>query len=104
MRKRGMISRSKKTWIWKIFSSSVSAFSVSSTSWSRYGSRSPRPPFRGALALRHERDLAPRHVVDLPLLVLGEVVEAEDARVLGARLGLGGDCLGAHDRDLILVA
>ena len=35
MRKRGMISRSKKTWIWKIFSSSVSAFSVRSTSWSR---------------------------------------------------------------------
>src|SRR5215213_2131517 len=44
MRKRGMISRSKKTWIWKIFSSSVSASRVRWASWSRYGSRSPRPP------------------------------------------------------------
>ena len=52
IRKRGMISRSKNTWIWKIFSSSVSAFSVISTSWSRYGSRSPRPP-ASSMSLSH---------------------------------------------------
>jgi heme-degrading monooxygenase HmoA len=34
--------------------------------------------------------------------VFREVVEAEDAGVLGAGLGLGGDGFGAHARDLIL--
>ena len=47
-------------------------------------------------------DLAPRHVLDLPLLVLREVVEAENARVAAAVLGgvlLEGG-LGAHRGDL----
>jgi hypothetical protein len=35
--------------------------------------------------------------------MLGEVVEAEDSGVLLAGLRLGGDGLGAHVRDLILV-
>jgi heme-degrading monooxygenase HmoA len=38
----------------------------------------------------------------VPLLVLGEVVEAKDAGVLGAGLGLRGNSLGAHSSDLIL--
>jgi hypothetical protein len=36
--------------------------------------------------------------------MLREVVEAEDARVLGAFFGLDGDWLGAHAVDLILAA
>jgi len=44
----------------------------------------------------------PRNVVDLPLLMLRKVVEAEDGGVLGAGLGLGGTGLGAHAPDLIL--
>ena len=43
-RKRGMIRRSKKTCIWKTFSSSVSASSVIFASSSRCGSRSATPP------------------------------------------------------------
>ncbi len=43
-RNLGMISRSKKTCIWKTFSSSVSASRVILQSWSRYGSRSAVPP------------------------------------------------------------
>ena len=39
-----MISRSKKTCIWKTFSSSVSASSVIFASSSRWGSRSATPP------------------------------------------------------------
>ena len=61
-----------------------------------------RLPLGRPLPLRHERDLAPRHVVHLPLLVLREVVEAEDAGVFGAVVGLRGDGIGAHPRDLIL--
>ena len=43
-----------------------------------------------------------RHVVHLPLLVLREVVEAEDAGVLVPGLGLRRDGFGAHGSDLIL--
>ena len=66
-----------------------------------HGRPTPRTPLGGSLALGHERDLAPRHLVDLPLLVLREVVEAEDA-VEGAAIRwssvLPGHGLGAHGR------
>src|SRR5206468_4228667 len=59
----------------------------------------PRLPLRRALPLRHGRELTPRHVPNLPLRVLRELVEAEDAGVAAAlpvlRLRLNG--LGAHD-------
>ena len=46
----------------------------------------PRLALGRALALRHRRQLAPRHVAHHPLLVLREVVEAENARVAAAVL------------------
>jgi heme-degrading monooxygenase HmoA len=62
----------------------------------------PRPALGRPLALRHERDLAPGNLVDLPLLVLREVVEAKDPCVLLAGLGLRANGLSGHGPDLIL--
>ena len=57
---------------------------------------------RTALRLGDRRDLAPRQVPHLPLLPLGELVEAEDT---GERLALFAllvhDLLGRHPRELI---
>src|SRR5207302_8466033 len=60
----------------------------------------PRRPPRRALALRHRRDLAPRHVAPLPLLVLRKLVEAQDAGVFAPVFALLRNGFRAHRRDL----
>ena len=62
---------------------------------------SPRAALRRALPLRDRRELVPGQVAHLPLLLLGELVEAQDACVgLALARDRLDDLLGSHARRL----